>query len=82
MLSRPEIDHALHRAETNGPDADQTWRDDTGQVWHCFSVDYTVGDRSFTTSLWAHDLDDAELRLAALRANARIAGQIYSERCL
>jgi hypothetical protein len=82
MLSRPEIDHALHRAETNGPDADQVWRDDSGQVWHRFSVAYTIGDRSFTTSLWAHDLDDAERRLMALRATAKIAGQVYSERAL
>lgn len=82
MLSRPEIDHALHRAETNGPDVDQMWRDDTGQVWHRFSVIYTVGDHSFTTSLWALDAEDAERRLAALKATAKISGQIYMERTL
>lgn len=80
MISREEIAHATHRAERNGPDADQTYRDDAGVTWYRFAVDWQCDGRTFSTHIWATSPDDAERRLAALRSNAVVAGQTYSER--
>lgn len=80
MISAPEISHALHRAATVGPDSDQTWRDDAGQTWFRFAVDYSFEGRTFSAHIWARGVEDAELRLAALRETGRVLGQVYVER--
>jgi hypothetical protein len=80
VISSSEITHAMHRAEVNGPDADQLHRDDLGRTWKRFAVDWQCDGRNYTTHLWAFDEKDAERRLQALRSNAVVVGQVYAER--
>jgi hypothetical protein len=80
MISRSEISHAIHRAETRGPDAEHVTRDDLGRTWLRFAVDWTCDGRNYSTHLWATDAADAERRLQALRGSAVIVGQVVMER--
>lgn len=80
MISRPAIDHALHRAATTGPDAENVYVDDAGTAWLRFAVDFECDGQTFTTHIWAQDAADAEWRLLSLCATGRVAGQVYAER--
>ena len=80
MLTRSEIAYLTHQAETRGPDADCTTRDDAGRTWSRFAVDWTCDGRSYSTHIWAVDAADAERRLLALRNSAVVVGRVLAER--
>jgi photosystem II stability/assembly factor-like uncharacterized protein len=80
MITSGEISLHMHRAETRGPDAAQLCRDDFGQQWARFAIDWQCDGRTYTTHIWAVDAADAERRLQALRSSAVVVGQIKAER--
>tara|TARA_R110000868_G_scaffold15379_1_gene70224 strand:+ start:111 stop:374 length:264 start_codon:yes stop_codon:yes gene_type:complete len=66
------------RSRRDGPDPEHVFLDDHGQKWYKFVVDYEDVDRTYSFIIWAHDMEDAQRRLALIKDNSEITGQIYT----
>ena len=71
------IDLNEERNKRIGPDPEHVFLDDHGQKWYKFVIDYDDGDRPYSFIIWAHDMEDAQRRLALIKDNSEITGQIY-----
>lgn len=60
----------------NGPDAEFKFQDDKGLLWYTYVASFEFGPDTFTFTFWATDIDDAAEKLKALRANAKLDGQV------
>lgn len=79
-MSDVVVDLAAYKEKLNAPDADQVYVDADGVSWFKFGIEYTDGrGKTMTSDLWALSLDDAHDRLALLKDNGRVYGQIVSE---
>jgi len=67
-------------AKKNAPDPQCTFIDDDNITW--FEYTYSYKDerqRKMSFTLWATSVNDAKERLASLKANAQLDGQLISK---
>jgi hypothetical protein len=62
----------------HGPNAEHLWRAPSGQVWQRYACDFEYEGCSYSFEIWATSREDAHRRLAFLRKNAVLAGQVYA----
>lgn len=61
-----------------GPDPEHVQYDRFMRAMYRFSVSFDMpGGSVWSFDIWAYDSADAEARLAAIRQNGRIDGQVY-----
>lgn len=48
------------------------------EIWYRFTCSYHHQGREFTFDVWALSLADAEARIASLRGNGTVDGQVHS----
>lgn len=62
----------------NKPDNEHVFVDEEGTTWFEYTCSYTdARGVEMGFELWAVSPDDAKSRIAALKANAKVDGQIY-----
>lgn len=68
------------KAKQNAPDANLVFMDDNGAMWFTYGVDYidTEG-RKMSFHFWAKSFADANERLAQIKINGCVYGQILSD---
>ncbi|MFS8057139.1 hypothetical protein QD357_30720 [Rhizobium sp. BR 317] len=62
--------------EESNPEAEFRIVDDFGQHMFRFLAEYEFDGRIFSISFWAHDITDAERRVACMRGSLNLQGQI------
>lgn len=71
---------AAYRDKKNGPDADLVCVDDGGVEWFTYGVDYKDKDgKRLSFHIWATSMSDAKERVAAIKDNAALYGQILAD---
>ena len=73
------IDLGAERARRDGPDPEFLATDQWGRPMFTFALSYRLGEKVFGVSILAYDFDDAEARVAAMRASLQLDGKIFSE---
>jgi hypothetical protein len=71
------IDLSSERAKRERPDSEFIRKDDFGREMFCFALSYDMGGEEWCTQVWAYDIDDAKLRVAAQRDSLRLDGQLF-----
>ncbi|MDK4702237.1 MULTISPECIES: hypothetical protein [unclassified Rhizobium] len=66
----------VHRSDRH-PEPEFCTSDRNGRTMFRFLADYQIDGRTFGISFWAYDLADAERRVASMRANLSLQGQIF-----
>lgn len=71
------------KPEPDKPDADCVSiivEDGKPVKWFKFGLSFEASDgKSYGTEIWATSWEDAEARMAAIRVNGHISGQIYAQ---
>lgn len=73
------IDLNAARAVRELPDAEHLDRDQFGRPMYRFALTYEMGEKIWGVEVWAYSFEDAEQRVAAMRASLSVAGQVHSE---
>lgn len=60
------------------PDPQHMFRDAKGEMWFEFTCSFEDDTDIWVFSIWARNWDEAESRLALMKQNAKVDGQIYS----
>lgn len=66
------------RGADDRPDAPHRYIDEEGVEWFQFCVDFEFDGSGWGFEIWAKDFADAEARVASLRENAKLGGQLYA----
>lgn len=69
----------LVRRSDRDPEPEFCTSDRSGRSMFRFLADYKIDGRTFGISFWAYDLADAERRVAIMRANLSLQGQIFCQ---
>lgn len=69
----------LRKLAEEAPDQKFIYIDGAGDEWFAFDAIYEIDGSEFCFRIWARDFPDADRRLAALKINAKIDGQVYAE---
>jgi hypothetical protein len=72
------IDLSAKRNEREQPDAEFVRSDEFGRPLYTFGVEYRMDDRTYSFHLIAYDWEDAERRVAAIREDGKVFGQIMT----
>ena len=64
---RPEVEHVTITVENGQP-----------VHWYEYACTFDHDGKKFAFSIWAKSFEDAEARMASLRATAYVDGQIYA----
>jgi hypothetical protein len=72
------IDLQRIKADREAPDADLMQRDDYGRPMYSYGLEYRMDGQTWTVSLMAYSLEDAEQRAQAMRETISVYGQIIS----
>lgn len=72
------ISLGTERAKREGPDADFIKRDDYGRELFTFLLEYQFDGGTWSTTLWAYDMADADARIAAMRGSLELRGQVFT----
>lgn len=72
------IDLNAERNRRAEPDPEFVSQDEYGRKLYTFGVDYDHDGSSYTFHLVAYSWEDAEAKVAGIRASAKVYGQIYS----
>lgn len=72
------IDLSEKRNEREKPDEEFVRKDDFGRPLYTFGVEYHMDGGLWSFHLWAYDWDDAERRVAAIREDGKVFGQIMT----
>lgn len=67
----------LVRRSDRDPEPAFRTSDHRGRAMFRFLAEYRIDGRTFGISFWAYDLADAERRVASMRANLSLQGQIF-----
>lgn len=68
------------KAKQNAPDANLVFMDDNGAMWFTYGVDYIDAEgRKMSFHFWAKSFADANERLAQIKINGCVYGQILSD---
>ncbi len=70
----------LERAKRDAPDPDFVKRDDFGREMFTFLLEYKFDGGTWSTTLMAYDMADAEARVAAMRESLELRGQVFTTR--
>lgn len=73
------VDLAAVRSARTEPDPEFVSCDAYGRKLYTFALSYEHAGRMFGTAILAYDFDDAEARVAAMRASLQLDGKIFSE---
>jgi hypothetical protein len=71
------IDLQALRSARERPSPDCMRVDDYGRSMGLFSLEYQMDGSTWSINVWAYSFDDAEARVAAMRASLTLAGQIH-----
>ncbi len=71
------IDLNAERSKREQPDPEFVRQDEYGRPIYCFGMEYEMGDKRWSTEVWAYDWADAENRCAAMRDSLKVFGQLY-----
>jgi hypothetical protein len=77
MTDEP-IDLAAERNKREAPDPEFVRKDDFGRMLYTFLLSYEMDGARWTNEVWAYSFEDAEARVAAMRANLKVDGQAFS----
>jgi hypothetical protein len=70
------IDLSAERDKRTGPDAEHVRKDEFGRPLFRFLLSYEMdGEMWGGVDVWAYSMDDAQRRVDAMRASARLDGQ-------
>lgn len=72
------LDFTAEKAKRIGPDNAYAQTID-GIDWFMFSASYTDGESYFNIMFWAESWEDAAFRVATMRENLTLDGQIYKQ---
>jgi hypothetical protein len=72
------IDLGAERSRREQPDPEFIRQDEYGRPLYSFGVEYEFDDRRYQFQLWAYSWEDAEAKLAGIRASGKVFGQLYS----
>ena len=70
------IDLNAEREKRDGPDPQFVIEQDGGK-WYNYCASYRDGNSEFSIAFWATDMDDARRRVALIRQNLKLDGQLY-----
>lgn len=73
------IDLDRARAAREQPDAEHIRQDQFGRPMYRFALAYVMDGKTWSAEVWAYSFEDAEQRVAAMRASLSVAGQVHSE---
>ncbi|MFN8682757.1 hypothetical protein ACDP63_16685 [Paracoccus sp. P2] len=66
-------------AALNGPDSNCIVRDSEGRPMLLFAIDWHHDGRRWTVQIAAYDWEDAEARVASMRASLEVSGQVVAQ---
>ena len=71
----------LNQARTarEQPDPEHVQRDQFGRPMYRFALAYEMGGKTWGADVWAYSFEDAERRVAAMRASLSVTGQVHAE---
>jgi len=70
------VDLSVERDKRNGPDAEHVRKDDFGRPMYRYLLSYEMdGDKWTGVHVWAYSWEDAEKRVAAIKASVTLDGQ-------
>lgn len=72
------IDLQKVKADREAPDADCIKRDEYGRPLYTFGLEYELDGKTFTVSIVAPSMDEAERHASSMRNSVTVYGQIYS----
>ena len=72
------IDLAAQRNKRAAPDAEHVRKDDFGRSMYRFLLEYEMDGSEWSAQVWAYDFDDAQKRVASMRASLRLLGQAHA----
>lgn len=73
-----DLNAARERLRGDQPDAEHVAVDAHGVRWYRFTCRYVDGDSEHGFDIWATSHEDAARRMEALRATARVDGQVHA----
>lgn len=77
MTDKP-IDLNAERNRREAPDPEHVRKDDFGRPMGRFTCSYLLDDgMEWNFDIWAYDFEDAERKLAGIRASAKVDGQVF-----
>ena len=62
------------------PDPEFAMKDGFGRALYTFGVEYHMDNATWSFNLWAYSFEDAERRVAAIREDGKVYGQIMETR--
>ncbi len=71
------IDLNAERSARERPDAEFIRRDDFGREMYCYGLEYEFEGGCWRAEVWAYSMEEAEARVAAMRASLILKGQVY-----
>lgn len=61
----------------HGPDPEHIWNGPDGERWLRYLCEFEHDGEQYSFEIWAKDNEDAERRVASLRASSVLMGQVY-----
>lgn len=72
------VDLNAERNKRAQPDPEFVKHDDYGRPMYHFGLGYEFEGSEWSCHIWAYSMEDAEARIAAMRASLRLFGQTFS----